>query len=203
MTPLRPRPQLAHRPLPGVWTAGQPACGRACSLARSGSSSSALAAAVPQSPRWLADRLVTPGLVFLPVGGQEQPGRFPLPPPLLLGEPGGGKVVPRAQQGLPATDHGRRPRLQLPLYSGQPGLQRPQADGLGMPLGRGGIPAGPPCPTAPPDREPRPAPADAGLQAGPPSAQVLPGPPELVFAGPGDRARPPRRPSRRHRPPPP
>jgi len=75
----------------------------------------------------------------------------------------------------------------LPLYSGQLGLQRPQPDGLGMPLGRGGIPARPACPPAGRDCEPRPDPADASLQARSCGAQVLPGQPDLVLASPSLR----------------
>ena len=63
------------------------------------------------------------------------------PPPLRLGEPGGGQVIPFAQQGLPAPHHRHDPRLQLPLHPGQPGLERLQPERLGIPLGGGGIPA--------------------------------------------------------------
>jgi hypothetical protein len=45
-----------------------------------------------------ADRLVAPRLVFLPVGGQEQPGRLPLPPPPGLAHAGLGEAAALAQQ---------------------------------------------------------------------------------------------------------
>jgi hypothetical protein len=77
--------------------------------------------------------------------------------------------------------------------SAKPGLQRPEADGLGIPLSGGGIPARPACLPADRDREPRPDPADASLQARSFSSQVLPGQPGLVLAGAGERAGPPGR----------
>ena len=55
------------------------------------------------------DRLIAPRLVLLPVGGQEQPGRLPLCPPLRLGQPGGGQVAPLAQQALPPRTTGTAP----------------------------------------------------------------------------------------------
>ena len=130
-------------------------------------------------------------LAGLTIGGQEQPGRFPLRPPPVLLQPGGGEVRALAQQ-LPAAAHHRdRPRRQPPVRAVQPGLQRPQADGLSVPLGRGGIPAGPSGLPAYRDRQPDLAPADTGLQAGLPGAQVLLGEPVLVLAGAGDRPGPP------------
>jgi len=150
-----------------------------------------------------ADRLVPPGLVFLPVGGQEQPGRFPLPPPPGLGQARGGEVAALAQQGLPAPHHGHRPGVQLLLHPAEPCLQRLEPDGLGVPLGGGGIPARPPRLPACRDRQPGLDRADAGLQAGLPGAQVLLGEPDLVLAGPRDRSGPPGRRGRRQRPLPP
>ena len=138
-----------------------------------------------------ADCFVPQRLVLLPVGGQEQPGRFPLRPPPVLVQPGGGEVRALAQQRPAAPHHRDRPRRQPPVRPGQPGLQRPQADGLSVPLGRGGVPAGPPGLPARRDRQPGLDPADAGLQAGLPGAQVLPGEPVLVLAGAGDRPGPP------------
>ena len=147
-----------------------------------------------------ADRLIPPCLRGLAVGGQEQPGRIPLLSPLGLGQACGSQVVPHAQQRLPAPDHRHGPGLQLLLYPGQPGLQRPQADRLGVPFRSGGIPARPPGRGARRNSQPGLDPDDAGQQACPVGAQVLPGQPDLVVAGPGDRPGPPRRRGRSHRP---
>ena len=78
--------------------------------------------------------------------------------------------------------------------------QRPEPDRLGVPLGGGGVPARPAGLPARRDRQPGLDPADAGLQAGPPGAQVLPGQPDLVLAGAGDRPGPPGRRLRGQRP---
>ena len=81
--------------------------------------------------------------------------------------PARGQAAALAQQRLPASDHGYRSRLQLPLYPGQPGLQQLEANGLGVPLGGGRIAANPAGPAARRDRQPGLDPADAGLQARP------------------------------------
>ncbi len=146
----------------------------------------------PALVRVPADRLVAPRLVFLPVGGQEQPGRLPLPPPR-PGHVGFGEAAALAQQRLAAPHHRHRSRLQPPVHPGEPGPQHLQADRLGVPLGRGGVPAHPARLPAGRDRQPRLDPPDAGLQAAPLGAQVPPGQPHLVLAGAGDRPGPPRR----------
>ena len=143
---------------------------------------------------------VSPVLVRLAVGGQEQAGCLPLRPPLVLGHPGGGEVVPLAQQRLPAPHHRHRSRLLPPVRPGKPAAQRLEPDGLGVPLGRGGIPAHPARLPAGRDGQPRLDPADAGVQAGLLGAQVPLGLAPLVFAGAGDRPGPPRRRLGRQRP---
>ena len=148
-----------------------------------------------------ADRLVPPRLVLLPVGGQEQPGRFPLPRAT-------GPRSARRRRGCRACAAApSRPAPPTPSPPSSCRSTRPSRAfsacsriGLGVPLrGRshtrasGRLPAGR-------DRQPGLDPADAGLQAGLAGAQVLLGQPDLVLAGPGDRPGPPRRRVRRQRP---
>jgi len=147
-----------------------------------------------------AYRLISPRLRGLSVGGQEQPGRFPLRPPLLLGQARGGQVAPRAQQGLPAPHHRHRPRLQPPLCPGQPGPQGLQADRLSVPLGRGGVPADPAIPAARRDGQPCLDYRDPRAQGRRLRPQVPLRELPLVLTRAGDRTRPPRRGGRRQRP---
>jgi len=136
---------------------------------------------------------VAPRLVLLPVGGEKPPGGLPLRPPLILSQPGRGQAGALTQQVPPAPRHRHRPRLCPPLNLGQAGLQRMQADLLGVPLGRGRVPAQPSRPPARRDGEPCPDPPRPRLQARPLRTQVLLGEPDLVLAGPGDRPGPARR----------
>ena len=124
----------------------------------------------------------------------------PLRPPLFLSQARGGQVAALAQQALPAPHHRHRPRFQAPVRPGQPGPQAPQPDGLSVPLGRGGVsahPAGPPArrdgQTRFDHRHPRSQRRRLCTQV---PLRELP----LVLARAGDRARPPRRGSRRQRP---
>jgi hypothetical protein len=146
----------------------------------------------PALARMPADRFVPPVLARLAVGGQEQPGRLPLLPPPGFGQPRGGQVRPLAQHSLPAPGHRNRPGRQPPVHPGQPSPQLLQPDRLGVPLGSRRIPAHPPGPAARRGSQPRLDPADAGTQAGLPSAQVPLGRGVLVLAGAGDRPGPPR-----------
>ena len=56
-----------------------------------------------------ADRLVAPGLILLPVGGKEQPGRGPSLTPPGRSQTGIGEIVPLAQQGFPAPAYAHLP----------------------------------------------------------------------------------------------
>ena len=95
-----------------------------------------------------------------------------------------------AQQVPPAPRHPDPAGREPPLHPGQPALQRPQADRLGVPLGGRRVPADPLALAAGGDGGPRPDPADPGPQAGALRAQVPVGELPLVLAGAGDRARP-------------
>ena len=87
-------------------------------------------------------------------------------------EPGGGEAGPLAQQRPAAPHHRHCPRLQLPLHPGQAGLQRVEADHLGVPLRWRRVPARPAWLPARRDGEPCLDPADPGLQACPRRTQV-------------------------------
>src|SRR6266568_4465627 len=56
----------------------------------------------PSAGAMPADRLIAPGLVLLPVSGQEHTGRLPPLPPLGLGQAPAGEAAAPTQQGLPA-----------------------------------------------------------------------------------------------------
>jgi hypothetical protein len=146
-----------------------------------------------------ADRLVAPRFAFLSVGGEEQPGRLPLTPPPGLGHASLGEIAALAQQRLAAPHHRHPSRLHPPVHPGEPGLQRLQASRLRVALCRGGIPAHPARLPAGRDQQPCLDPVDADLQRAPLGAQVLPGQPDLILTGAGDRASPPRGRLRRER----
>ena len=140
-----------------------------------------------------ADRLVAPGLVLLPVSGQEQPGRGPSFPPLSFGETGIGEVASLAQQRFPAPAHAHPPGVQLLLHFGQPGAEPLDADGLGVPFRGGRVSAHPPGPRPRRHRQPGLDQLYAGQQGSALGRQVAAGELVGVLAGAGQRPSPPGR----------
>ena len=114
-----------------------------------------------------ADRLVPPGLVLLPVGGQEQPGRFPLPPATGPRSARRRRGSPRLRsRAFPPRTTDTAPAASRRSARASRACSDLQPDGLGVPLGRGGVPAHPARLPARRDRQPGLDPADPGLQAG-------------------------------------
>ena len=149
------------------------------------------------------DRLVPPRLVLLPVGGQEQPGRFPLAPPLRLGQPRGGKVAALAQQGPPAPHHGHGPASSRRSTAARRALSTCRRTAL--PCRSAGVAYPRARPSLPPAGTASRA-SIARIRARRPDllrAQVPRGELPLVLAGAGDRTGPPGRRLRRQRPLPP
>jgi hypothetical protein len=72
--------------------------------------------------------------------------------------------VPLARQGFAAPAHAHPPGLQLLFDVGQPGTERLDADGLGVPFGGGRVPAYPPGPRPRRHHQPGLDPRDAGQQ---------------------------------------
>ena len=99
--------------------------------------------------------------------------------------------LPRLRsRAFPPRTTDTAPVVQLPLHPAEPCLQRLEPDGLGVPLGGGGIPARPARLPACRNRQPGLDRADAGLQAGLPGAQVLLCQPDLVLVGAARSPRP-------------
>ena len=94
------------------------------------------------------------------------------------------------QQGFPAPAHAHPPGAQLLFDFGQPGAERLDADGLGVPSGGGWVPAYPPGPLPRHHRQPGLDPLDAGQQGAALGQQVAVGQLVGVLARAGQRPGP-------------
>ncbi|SFG08590.1 hypothetical protein SAMN02787118_115213 [Streptomyces mirabilis] len=149
-----------------------------------------------------ADGLVPVSLPGFPVSGEEPALRLPPLPPLCLGEPGLGQVVPGTRQPF-AASHRVNPSG-LPVLNGRrvPVLQHCQPTRLRMPLPRGPVAARsmPGSPLTHGQRQAMPDRPDPGLQAVNVRHAATPRQRPLIVAGLGDRPGPPGRRQRRQLP---
>ena len=147
----------------------------------------------PALARMPADRFVPQRLCSLAVGGQEQPRRLPLLPPLRPGRPRGWEVMPGPREPPPAAAHAHLPRCKLPPCHFEAVAEALKSLLLAMALGLSCVPFGMSPLLSLGDGETVLDTFHPGLQAGPSRAEVPLGQLPLILGRAGDSPGPSRR----------